>query len=214
MSSPDRAAAGWPDGAAGRGSTEAAALAGVSVAATAVTPDLVDLAERMAGASARFIAATEGIAGGRSPASAFSVLLIELSSVLAAGAGLGAIEDVVPAGRWEPDAGDEPDIDNLRMALAEQFGDIDEYTELFDPYVGDEAVPAWLSDDLATITSDLLHGLAHYAAGRTLEALWWWQHSYLSSWGQAASAGLRAVQSLVNHVRLDAALGPVPAEAD
>jgi hypothetical protein len=138
-----------------------------------------------------------------------SILLLELSSLLAAGAPLGAIEDVVPDDRFEPDAGAEPDIDKLRNRLHELLGPVDDYVEVFDPYAGPEVMAARLSDDLSQITSDLLHGLAHHAAGRPLEALWWWQFSYLSTWGVAASAALRALQSLVAHVRLE-----VPIDTD
>ena len=63
-----------------------------------------------------------------------------------------------------------------------------------------------ISDDLADVVTDLRHGLAHYRAGRVSEALWWWQFSYLSNWGPTASASLRALQSLVAHVRLDSPL--------
>ena len=45
--------------------------------------------------------------------------------------------------------------------------------------------------------------LQHYRAGRSSEALWWWQFSYLSSWGSTASAALRALVSLVSHDRFD-----------
>jgi hypothetical protein len=54
--------------------------------------------------------------------------------------------------------------------------------------------------------SDLLHGLQHYRAGRSTEALWWWQFSYLSNWGSVASSVLRALHSVVSHVRLDTEL--------
>ena len=60
-----------------------------------------------------------------------------------------------------------------------------------------------LSDDIADVMSDLLHGLQHYRAGRGSEALWWWQFSYLSNWGSTASSVLRALHSVVSHVRLD-----------
>ena len=50
----------------------------------------------------------------------------------------------------------------------------------------------------------LVHGLAHYKAGRADEALWWWQYSYLSNWGSTASSALRALHSAVAHTRLDA----------
>jgi hypothetical protein len=56
------------------------------------------------------------------------------------------------------------------------------------------------------VVTDLRHGMAHYSEGRVSEALWWWQFSYLSNWGPTASAALRALQSLVAHVRLDTPL--------
>ena len=78
------------------------------------------------------------------------------------------------------------------------------YSEIFDPYEPRKApVPARISDDLADVIADLRHGMAHYRAGRTTEALWWWQFSYFSNWGSTASATLRALQSVVAHVRLN-----------
>ena len=171
--------------------------------------DLAELADHVAASAAQFVSAIEVVAGAENPDEVVSILLLELSSLLAAGAPLGAIEDVVPDERFEPDAGPEPDIDRLRNRLHELLGPVDDYVEVFDPYAQPELVAARLSDDLSQITSDLLHGLAHQAAGRRLEALWWWQFSYLSTWGPAASAALRALQSLVAHVRLE-----VPLEAD
>src|SRR5690606_24444772 len=86
---------------------------------------------------------------------------------------------------------------------------------VFDPYEPRTApVPARISDDLTDVITDLRHGLVHYRAGRTTEALWWWQFSYFSNWGPTASATLRALQSVVAHVRLNqplaapAGLGP------
>lgn len=165
--------------------------------------DLADIADDMAAAAREFVTAVEAVAAAESPDESVSILLLELSGLLASGAPLGAIVDVVPEERFEPDAGVEPDVDLLREALRALLGPADEYVEVFDPYSGPEVVPARLSDDLADICSDLLHGLAHHAGGRTLEALWWWQFSYLSTWGQGASAALRALQSLVAHVRLE-----------
>src|SRR5690606_29138794 len=77
-------------------------------------------------------------------------------------------------------------------------------SEVFDPYEPRRApVAARISDDLAGVVTDLRHGMAHYRAGRITEALWWWQFSYFSSWGSTASAALRALQSVVAHVRLN-----------
>ena len=36
-----------------------------------------------------------------------------------------------------------------------------------------------------------------------LEALWWWQFSYLSDWGERASSVLRTLQTMLAHLRLD-----------
>ena len=171
--------------------------------------DLADLSDHTATAAAQFVRAVEVVAAADHPDEVISILLLELSSLLSAGAPLGAIEDVVPDDRFEPDAGPEPDVDKLRNRLHELLGPIDDYAEVFDPYATAEVVAARLSDDLSQITSDLLHGLAHAAAGRSLEALWWWQFSYLSTWGPAASAALRALQSVIAHVRLE-----VPLEVD
>ena len=176
--------------------------------------DLADIADEMAAAAPQFVAVVEAVAGEQTPDESISILLLELSGLLASGAPLGAIIDVVPNERFETDAGLAPDLDRLREALRNLLGPADEYVEVFDPYSGPEVVPARLSDDLADICSDLLHGLAHHSAGRRLEALWWWQFSYLSTWGQGASAALRALQSLVAHVRLEVPLDAEPSDQE
>jgi len=79
---------------------------------------------------------------------------------------------------------------------------VDTYTYNFDPYVP-EIVQGQLSDDLTSIATDLANGLRHFRSGNVAEALWWWQFSYLASWGESASAALRALQSVVAHDRLD-----------
>ena len=109
------------------------------------------------------------------------------------------------ADEYEPDAGPDPDLDAMRLRLAVLLESVDAYSEVFDPYVDPpELVSSLLSDDLTSIATSLAHGLAHYRAGRVSEALWWWQFSYVSSWGTDASAVLRALQSVVAHDRLDA----------
>jgi len=122
----------------------------------------------------------------------------------------------VPEEEFEPDPGPDPDIDELRAALAKLLEPIDEYAEVFDPYSErPEVVACRISDDLSDVAADLLHGLQHYRAGHPMEALWWWQFSYLSHWGSHASTTLRALQSVVTHVRLDAVMGaPADDHAD
>ncbi|SCK46824.1 DUF5063 domain-containing protein [Streptomyces sp. WMMB 322] len=154
-----------------------------------------------------FIVSVTEVAKGDDPDSAVPYLLLELSQLLLAGGRLGAHEDFVPVERYEPDIGPESDVDELRLKLAALLDPVDVYSEVFDPYEPRTApVPCRISDDLADVITDLRHGMAHYTEGRVSEALWWWQFSYLSNWGTTASAALRALQSLVAHVRLDTPL--------
>ncbi|KIZ19199.1 DUF5063 domain-containing protein [Streptomyces natalensis] len=163
-----------------------------------------DFAVSIADSVESFIVAVTEVAKGDEPDSAVPFLLLEVSQLLLTGGRLGAHEDIVPVERYEPDSGPEPDVDELRERFAELLDPVDVYSEVFDPYVPrSEPVPCRISDDLADIITDLRHGLAHYRAGRVVEALWWWQFSYLTNWGPTASAALRALQSLVAHVRLD-----------
>ncbi|MEV5507685.1 DUF5063 domain-containing protein [Streptomyces orinoci] len=163
-----------------------------------------DFAVSIADSIESFIVAVAEVSRGDEPDSAVPFLLLEISQLLLTGGRLGAHEDFVPDERYEPDVGPEPDVDELRERFARLLDPVDVYSEVFDPYVPRTApVACRISDDLADIITDLRHGMAHYRDGRVSEALWWWQFSYLSNWGPTASAALRALQSLVAHVRLD-----------
>jgi hypothetical protein len=172
------------------------------------------MADELAADAASFVAAVESVAAGANPSAAVSVLILALSGVLSAGAKLGAQEDVGTAA-VEPEEGiagaaalgEGQSTGALRSALAEQFGGVDQYWEAVDPYLGQEVAAARLSDDLAAIAGDLLQGLSLYSEGRYADAMAWWQYSYLAGWGPAASACLRAVQSLIAMVRLGAPMG-------
>ncbi|AZK95507.1 MULTISPECIES: DUF5063 domain-containing protein [Streptomyces] len=170
----------------------------------AVNQDPADFAVQIADSVESFIVAVTEVAKGDEPDSAVPFLLLEVSQLLLTGGRLGAHEDIVPDERYEPDTGPEPDVDELRERLARMLEPVDVFSEVFDPYEPRKAPVAFrISDNIADIVTDLRHGLAHYRAGRTTEALWWWQFSYFSNWGPTASATLRALQSLVSHVRLD-----------
>ncbi|WP_328318761.1 DUF5063 domain-containing protein [Streptomyces sp. NBC_00388] len=174
-----------------------------------VTEDPNDFDVQIADQVESFIVAVTEVAKGDEPDSAVPFLLLEISQLLLAGGRLGAHEDILPADRYEPDLGPEPDADDLRERFARLLEPIDVYSEVFDPYEPRKApVACRISDDLADIVTDLRHGMAHYRAGRTTEAMWWWQFSYFSNWGSSASGALRALQSLLAHVRLDQ---PLPA---
>jgi hypothetical protein len=170
----------------------------------ATTPAPDDFAVQIADQVESFLVAVTEVAKGDEPESAIPFLLLEVSQLMLAGGRLGAHEDFVPEERYEPDVGPDADVDGLRENLARLLEPVDVYSEVFDPYEPRKApVPARLSDDLADVVADLRHGMAHYRAGRVTEALWWWQFSYFSNWGATASAVLRALQSVVTHIRLD-----------
>ncbi|MFI8102702.1 DUF5063 domain-containing protein [Streptomyces sp. NPDC086023] len=170
----------------------------------AVGQDPADFAVQIADSVESFIVAVTEVAKGEDPDRAVPFLLLEVSQLLLAGGRLGAHEDVLPDERYEPDLGPEQDVDELRERFAVMLDPVDVYSEVFDPYEPRKAPVAHrISDDVADIVSDLRHGLAHYRAGRVTEALWWWQFSYFTNWGPTASAALRALQSVVAHVRLD-----------
>ena len=173
-------------------------------AADAERGELAVLAAETASGVRAYLEAATTVASGTSPDVALPVVLLALSQVLVVGARLGAIVDVVPSERFEPDAGPDPDIDPLRTALANVFEGLDEYVEAFDPVLSGDVVRGSLSGDLAAVAADLAHGLRHFEAGRVDEGLWWWQFSYLSSWGARAASALRVVLSILGHLRLDA----------
>lgn len=134
--------------------------------------------------------------------SAVPLLLLEVSQLLLAGARLGAQQDFQPESQYQPDVGPDPDLDAMRMRLADKLGDLDTYAHNFEPYDPD-TVPAQISDDLTLIATDIANGLRHFRAGNVEEALWWWQFSYLASWGSSACGVLAALHSIVAHSRLD-----------
>jgi uncharacterized protein DUF5063 len=171
-----------------------------------VDSELEDFAQQIADQVQSFLLALRAISRGDADGSiAISLLLLEVSQVLLAGGRLGVHSDFTPADEYEPDAGPDPDLDAMRLRLAVLLESVDAYSEVFDPYVDPpELMSSLLSDDLTSIATSLAHGLAHYKAGRVSEALWWWQFSYVSTWGSEASCVLRALQSVVAHDRLDA----------
>jgi hypothetical protein len=157
-----------------------------------------------------FLETLELVASGRAESQSVALLLLDVAQMCVAGAHLGARTDVILDSNVEPLLDPAPDLDSVREGLAQQLDPIDGYVEVFDPYADDPPVPYRLSDDLADMANDLVRGLLHYDAGRGREALWWWQFTYLNSWGGSAGAALRALQSVVAHVRLDAGDEAVP----
>ena len=166
-------------------------------------PETEEFAHHIADQVESFLLSLRAIAREADGGRAISLLLLEISQVLLAGARLGAQRDFTPIEEYQPDVGPEAELDAMRLALAELLGDLDTYSFAFDPYVP-ELVDSQISDDLASIATDLEYGLRHFRRGDVAEALWWWQFSYVSSWGNLAGALLNALISVVAHDRLDA----------
>lgn len=169
----------------------------------AVPEDLRDLAASTVSETRRFLTTVTEVASGSNPEVAIPLLLLAVSDMLAAGARLGAMVDVVPNERFEPDVGPDADLDPLGAALENLFAGIDDYSEIDDPVLGRTIVTSTVSGDLVLISAALAQGQRHYDAGQVLEALWWWQYSYLANWGERASAVLRVLQAVLAHLRLD-----------
>ena len=165
-------------------------------------PELEEFAGQIADQIESFLVALQAIVRDEDGGRAISLLLLEVSQVLLAGARLGAQADFTPEQEYQPDVGPDPDLDLMRLKLARMLDGVDTYVYNFDPYAP-ELVASQLSDDLTAIASDVANGLRHFRAGNVQEALWWWQFSYVASWGNSASAALRALQSIVAHDRLD-----------
>ena len=172
--------------------------------------DKIKFEEQIADSVTSFLLALREIAREGNGSEAVSLLLLEISQVLLAGARLGAQTDFAPREEFQPDVGPEADIDELRLRLADMLEGVDAYTFVFDPYVP-EVVESRLSDDLASIAIDLENGLRHFRAGNVDEALWWWQFSYVNNWGNLAGAVLNALITIGAHDRFET---DVEADAD
>ena len=167
--------------------------------------DLAGFTGQIADQVESFLVVVRAVARGDAAESAVPMLLLEVSQLLLAGGRLGLMQDVIPDERFEADPGPDPDLDELRERLAELLTPCNAYREVFDPLAAEPEVELRrISDDIAATVSDLAHGLTHFRADRVMEALWWWQFSYLTNWGPAASAAMRALQSIVARSRLHA----------
>lgn len=169
-----------------------------------VPPRLTGVAQEFAGHAQRYLNAVTGVACGEPAGAALSVLLLATSQILADGARLGAMADVVPLERFEPDNGADTDLGPLLVALGEKLEGLTDYVDLVDPVTTAEVAAGHLPGDLITVAEALARGLQHYRVGAIEEALWWWQFSYLSDWGERAAVAARVLIGLLAHLRLDA----------
>src|SRR4051794_40193029 len=109
---------------------------------TETQPPVVDeamgeFAQQIADQIESFLIALRAIAREADGGRGISLLLLEISQVLLAGARLGAQQDFTPIAEYQPDVGPEADLDEMRLALADLLGGLDTYAFVFDPYVAD-----------------------------------------------------------------------------
>lgn len=169
----------------------------------AVETETVRFADEIAASVRSFLDGLRVVAAEATGGQAVSLLLLQISQIALTGARLGVHRDFAPREEYQPDDGPDPDdIDELRLQLAELLGNLDTYSSVFDPYQP-EVIEGLISDDLTSIAADLAVGVRHYEAGDVEEALWWWQFSYVSSWGALAGSTMKALLSVVAHDRLD-----------
>jgi hypothetical protein len=161
-----------------------------------------EFGQQIADACEVFLLGLQAISNEEDGGAAVPLLLLEVSQLLLAGARLGAQQDFQPETQYQPDVGPDPDLAAMRMRLADKLGELDTYAHNIEPYDPD-TVPSLISDDLTLIATDIANGLRHFRAGDIEEALWWWQYSYLASWGNNACGVLAALHSIVAHDRLD-----------
>jgi Domain of unknown function (DUF5063) len=166
--------------------------------------ELLAIAAESANEARNYIATVTEVASGQVADTAIPLLLLATAQLLLTGSRLGAIQDVVLVERFETDPGPDPDVDPLRASLTNLLEGLDDYADVVDPVMRAELTTGSLSNDIIEIIVALSHGLSHYDEGRPVEALWWWQFSYLSTWGDRAASSLRVLQSVLAHLRLDA----------
>lgn len=168
--------------------------------------ELRQLADDTARDARAYLATVTELSSGTVEDSALAILMLALSTITSTGARLGAVQDITLQELYEPDSGPDADLEDLHMGLANLLEGLDEYADIVDPLVSTEITQGSLANDLAEIAAALGHGLAHYDRERYQEALWWWQYSFMSSWGERAIAGLRMLVCMLGHIRLDVGL--------
>ena len=90
--------------------------------------------------------------------------------------------------RFEPDAGPDADLDPLRTSLANLLEGLDDYADVVDPVTRAELTRGSLVQRPRRRRRRARARPEPLRPGRLVEALWWWQFSYLSTWGDRAAA--------------------------
>jgi hypothetical protein len=96
--------------------------------------------------------------------------------------------------------GVEPESDELievKVSLPQiNFGEYDNYWEVFNPYEFEEPLVASLSDDILGIYGDVKKGIVLYEQNQEIEAIWQWKFGLEIHWGSHAVDAVRALHSV------------------
>src|SRR6476659_2775762 len=84
-----------------------------------------DFAASIADSVESFLLALRAVSRETNGGAAISILLLEISQVLLAGARLGAQVDFEPRSEYQPDVGPDADLDHMRLRLAKLLGGVD-----------------------------------------------------------------------------------------
>ena len=86
----------------------------------------------------------------------------------------------------------------VKIALAKQLKRLIGNVDLTKEVYGEEALPDRLSDDLASVYSELKGGLDLWSAsGQKGEILWEWSFGFIHHWAQHATSGMRLLWLLM-----------------
>jgi hypothetical protein len=135
---------------------------------------------RFAEAARRFCALVEG--GGAIPPDRLGAAIAELCAEAL------LLPEVEPTDRGP--------LPSPTAPAAPDFGLLDYYREIFDPYDEDAEVMGSVSDDVSDIYRDVKEGLSLFDAGGPddlRDAAWHWRFTFFAHWGEHATGALRAL---------------------
>ena len=127
-------------------------------------PELEEFAGQIADQIESFLVALQAIVRDEDGGRAISLLLLEVSQVLLAGARLGAQADFTPEQEYQPDVGPDPDLDAMRLKLARMLDGVDTYSLQLRPLRAGAGRLAALRRP-HRIATDVANGLRHFRAG-------------------------------------------------
>jgi len=166
-----------------------------------LSPEELSLLQNTAQSATMYIETLTQVGNSNDPDAAIPVLLLAASDVAATAARLGTADDVpLPATTY--DHAEESNFAHAYQVILTHLAELDVYTDVVDPVISSTTTTASLAKDLTEIADSLEHGLDCYHKGDLTYALWWWQYSCLTHWGERCLAAARTLSLLVSHLRV------------